>query len=113
MAGPCVDLQKSSDHPVSLNWEESRQKKVVMFHSVNLDPSVDLRKETLDFTRADLNREDDVVHSYSDEKDRTYRQMDQYRGRTTLNKEDLIRGIISLNLSLIDPDGQWTVHVML
>ncbi|XP_050926277.1 uncharacterized protein LOC108883801 isoform X2 [Lates calcarifer] len=78
-----------------------------------LDPSVDLRKETLDFTRADLNREDDVVHSYSDEKDRTYRQMDQYRGRTTLIHEDLIRGIISLNISslTLTDSGLYTCYV--
>ncbi|GLD62846.1 uncharacterized protein AKAME5_001452200 [Lates japonicus] len=42
-----------------------------------LDPSVDLRKETLDFTRADL--DNGVVHSYSFEKDQTDPQMDQYR----------------------------------
>ncbi|XP_050924696.1 polymeric immunoglobulin receptor isoform X7 [Lates calcarifer] len=79
----------------------------------HLDPSVDLRKETLEFTRADLNREDDVVHSYSDEKDRTYRQMDQYRGRTTLIHEDLIRGIISLNISslTLTDSGLYTCYV--
>ncbi|XP_018518143.2 uncharacterized protein LOC108874176 [Lates calcarifer] len=64
-----------------------------------LDPSVDLRRETLEFTRADLNREDDVVHLYRHEKDQTDPQMDQYRDRTTLIHEDLIRGIISLNIS--------------
>ncbi|XP_050926283.1 uncharacterized protein LOC108883801 isoform X7 [Lates calcarifer] len=64
-----------------------------------LDPSVDLRKETLEFTRADLNREYDVVHSYRHEKDQTDPQMDQYRDRTTLIHEDLIRGIISLKIS--------------
>ncbi|GLD62848.1 uncharacterized protein AKAME5_001452400 [Lates japonicus] len=62
-----------------------------------LDPSVDLRKETLDFTRADL--DNGVVHSYSFEKDQTDPQMDQYRDRTTLIHEDLIRGIISLKIS--------------
>ncbi|XP_050924694.1 junctional adhesion molecule C isoform X5 [Lates calcarifer] len=78
-----------------------------------LDPSVDLRKETLDFTRADLNREDDVVHSYRHEKDQTDPQMDQYRGRTTLIHEDLIRGIISLNISslTLTDSGLYTCYV--
>ncbi|XP_050924644.1 uncharacterized protein LOC108874171 isoform X10 [Lates calcarifer] len=78
-----------------------------------LDPSVDLRKETLEFTRADLNREDDVVHLYRHEKDQTDRQMDQYRDRTTLIHEDLIRGIISLNISslTLTDSGLYTCYV--
>ncbi|XP_050926281.1 uncharacterized protein LOC108883801 isoform X5 [Lates calcarifer] len=78
-----------------------------------LDPSVDLRKETLEFTRADLNREDDVVHLYRHEKDQTDPQMDQYRDRTTLIHEDLIRGIISLNISslTLTDSGLYTCYV--
>uniref|UniRef100_A0A4W6DSY3 Immunoglobulin domain-containing protein n=1 Tax=Lates calcarifer TaxID=8187 RepID=A0A4W6DSY3_LATCA len=76
-----------------------------------LDPSVDLRKETLDFTRADINKE--VVHAYRHEKDQTDPQMDQYRDRTTLIHEDLIRGIISLNISSLNltDSGLYTCYV--
>ncbi|GLD62849.1 titin-like isoform X23, partial [Lates japonicus] len=54
-----------------------------------------------------------VVHSYSFEKDQTDPQMDQYRDRTTLIHEDLIRGIMSLKISslTLTDSGLYTCYV--
>ncbi|GLD68187.1 uncharacterized protein AKAME5_001949900, partial [Lates japonicus] len=54
-----------------------------------------------------------VVHAYRHEKDQTDPQMDQYRDRTTLIHEDLIRGIISLKISslTLTDSGLYTCYV--
>ncbi|XP_071360156.1 butyrophilin-like protein 2 [Trachinotus anak] len=63
-----------------------------------LDPPANLVDYTLDVTRADLHK---VVHSYRHGKDHSDPQADQYRDRTTLTHEDLIRGIITLQISSV------------
>ncbi|KAF1394588.1 hypothetical protein PFLUV_G00002600 [Perca fluviatilis] len=66
-----------------------------------LDPPVDLSDYTLDVARDDLDINDNDVYSYRNGKDQPDDQMARYRGRTTLNHEDLIRGIVKLKISSV------------
>ncbi|XP_078129622.1 uncharacterized protein LOC144532626 isoform X1 [Sander vitreus] len=68
-----------------------------------LDPPVDLSAYTLDVARErdDHGYYDNDVHSYRNGKDQPDDQMDGYRGRTTLNHEDLIRGNVTLKISSV------------
>ncbi|XP_035856370.1 butyrophilin subfamily 2 member A1-like isoform X2 [Sander lucioperca] len=77
-----------------------------------LDPPVDLSSYTLDVARLDLSSYDDV-YSYRRGKDHLDDQMDRYRGRTTLNHEDLIRGIVTLKISSVNQSdsGEYKVYV--
>ncbi|XP_071359675.1 myelin-oligodendrocyte glycoprotein-like [Trachinotus anak] len=76
-----------------------------------LDPPANLVDYTLDVTRADL---DEIVHSYRHGKDDSGPQVDQYRGRTTLTHGDLIRGIITLQISSVqlNDSGPYTCFVL-
>uniref|UniRef100_A0A3B1JK37 Immunoglobulin V-set domain-containing protein n=1 Tax=Astyanax mexicanus TaxID=7994 RepID=A0A3B1JK37_ASTMX len=53
--------------------------------------------------------EDRQVHLYEDYKDRNDNQMESYRGRTALFKEELKKGNASLKLSALQPsdDGAY------
>ena len=49
-----------------------------------------------------MDQNDDIlVHRYEDYEDRNYKQMESYRGRTALFKEELMKGNASLKLSAL------------
>ncbi|KAF1394580.1 hypothetical protein PFLUV_G00002520 [Perca fluviatilis] len=77
-----------------------------------LDPPVDLSDYTFDVARLDLGIYGDV-YSYRRGKDHLDDQMDRYRDRTTLNHEDLIRGIVALKISSVtlSDSGSYKVYV--
>ncbi|XP_039656095.1 uncharacterized protein LOC120558849 isoform X2 [Perca fluviatilis] len=78
-----------------------------------LDPPVDLSDYTLDVARLDLGDDDGDVYCYRRGKDQQDDQMDRYRDRTTLNHEDLIRGIVTLKISSVtlSDSGPYKVYV--
>ncbi|KAF1394587.1 hypothetical protein PFLUV_G00002590 [Perca fluviatilis] len=78
-----------------------------------LDPPVDLSDSTLDVARLDLGDDDGDVHCYRRGKDQQDDQMDRYRDRTTLNHEDLIRGIVTLKISSVtlSDSGPYKVYI--
>ncbi|XP_038595601.1 butyrophilin-like protein 2 [Micropterus salmoides] len=63
-----------------------------------LDPPVSLSAFTVDWTRLENK---DIVHVYRHQQDDPGPQTDQYRGRTTLLHEDLIRGVLTLHISSV------------
>lgn len=63
-----------------------------------LDPPVSLSAFTVDWTRLENK---DIVHVYRHQQDDPDPQTDQYRGRTTLLHEDLIRGVLTLHISSV------------
>ncbi|XP_038568561.1 uncharacterized protein LOC119898458 [Micropterus salmoides] len=63
-----------------------------------LDPPVNLSAFTVDWTRLENK---DIVHVYRHQQDDPDPQTDQYRGRTTLLHEDLIRGVLTLHISSV------------
>ncbi|XP_035856361.1 programmed cell death 1 ligand 1-like isoform X2 [Sander lucioperca] len=68
-----------------------------------LDPPVNLSDYTLDVARErDDHGNYDDVYSYRRGKDHLDDQMGRYRGRTTLNHEDLIRGNVTLKISSVN-----------
>lgn len=75
-----------------------------------LDPEVNLSGFTVDWRRDDLHA---VVHSYRHRKDDPGPQLEQYRNRTTLNHEDLSRGILDLQISSVrlSDSGRFTCNV--
>ncbi|XP_028424401.1 myelin-oligodendrocyte glycoprotein-like [Perca flavescens] len=77
-----------------------------------LDPPVDLSDYTLDVARDYLGSYGDV-YVYRNGKDQQDGQMAQYRGRTTLNHEDLIRGIVTLKISSVtlSDSGPYKVYI--
>ncbi|KAF1394585.1 hypothetical protein PFLUV_G00002570 [Perca fluviatilis] len=77
-----------------------------------LDPPVDLSSYTFDVARLDLGIYGDV-YSYRRGEDHLDDQMDRYRDRTTLNHEDLIRGIVALKISSVtlSDSGPYKVYV--
>ncbi|KAG8014937.1 Butyrophilin subfamily 2 member A1 [Nibea albiflora] len=64
----------------------------------DLDPRVNIENNTIVCDRVDLNKK---VHAYRGKQDHPHEQMDQYRGRTTLNREDLSRGVLTLLISSV------------
>ncbi|KAM8772598.1 uncharacterized protein AB9X84_010702 [Acanthopagrus schlegelii] len=79
-----------------------------------VDPRVDLSAKPLDVTRPDLKHQGkDVVHAYRHQHDFLTDQMDQYKGRTTLNHEDLKNGTITLRISSVGPSdsGRYRIYV--
>ncbi|KAF1394586.1 hypothetical protein PFLUV_G00002580 [Perca fluviatilis] len=77
-----------------------------------LDNSTNLSSYTFDVARLDLGIYGDV-YSYRRGKDHLDDQMDRYRDRTTLNHEDLIRGIVTLKISSVtlSDSGSYKVYV--
>ena len=79
-----------------------------------VDPRVDLSDKPLDVTRPDLEHQDKyIVHAYRHQQDFLTDQMDQYKGRTTLNREDLKNGTITLRISSVGPSdsGRYRIFV--
>ncbi|KAG8014556.1 Butyrophilin subfamily 2 member A1, partial [Nibea albiflora] len=64
----------------------------------DLDSRVNIEKYTIVCERVDFNKK---VHAYRGKQDHPHDQMDQYRGRTTLNREDLSRGVLTLLISSV------------
>ncbi|KAG7999688.1 Butyrophilin subfamily 2 member A1 [Nibea albiflora] len=64
----------------------------------DLDSRVNIEKCTIVCERVDFNKK---VHAYRGKQDHPHDQMDQYRGRTTLNREDLSRGVLTLLISSV------------
>ncbi|XP_059190516.1 myelin-oligodendrocyte glycoprotein-like [Centropristis striata] len=67
-----------------------------------LDRPKDLSAGTVEVTRSDLNVSDNVVHLYRSRGDDPVPQMAQYRKRTTLDHPDLMRGIVTLQISSVN-----------
>uniref|UniRef100_A0A3Q3VX64 Ig-like domain-containing protein n=1 Tax=Mola mola TaxID=94237 RepID=A0A3Q3VX64_MOLML len=61
-----------------------------------LVPSLDLVDHTIDWQREDVG---DVVHVYRHKRDDPDSQAERYRGRTTVDREDLRRGLLTLLIS--------------
>lgn len=61
-----------------------------------LVPSLDLVDHTIDWQREDVG---DVVHVYRHKRDDPDSQAEHYRGRTTVDREDLRRGLLTLLIS--------------
>ncbi|XP_036417199.1 myelin-oligodendrocyte glycoprotein-like [Colossoma macropomum] len=72
----------------------------------SLQPSISAKNMMVEWTRPDT---DSLVHLYEDYEDRYYGQMESYRGRTALFKEELQKGNTSLKLSAVQPtdDGAY------
>ncbi|KAE8300609.1 hypothetical protein D5F01_LYC00754 [Larimichthys crocea] len=64
----------------------------------DLDSRVNMENNTIVCERVDLKKK---VHAYRGKQDLPHDQMDQYRGRTTLNPEDLSRGVLTLLISSV------------
>lgn len=64
----------------------------------DLDSRVNMENYTIVCIRVDLQV---IVHAYRGKHDLPHDQMDQYRGRTTLNREDLSRGVLTLLISSV------------
>lgn len=73
-----------------------------------LDPQVDLHTHT-----ADWQRRDDIVHVYGGHRDDPNPQTERYRGRTSLSREDLLRGLLTLKISAVrlEDSGPYTCFV--
>ncbi|XP_067354864.1 myelin-oligodendrocyte glycoprotein-like isoform X1 [Channa argus] len=63
-----------------------------------VEPQINLKNRTVEWKRVDLNK---IVHLYRHRKDDLALQMEQYRSRTSLNQEDLSRGILTLLVSSV------------
>lgn len=57
---------------------------------------MNVKNRTVEWKRMDINA---IVHVYRHRKDDGALQVEQYRGRTTLDYEDLSRGILTLRIS--------------
>ncbi|KAI4889574.1 hypothetical protein NFI96_009707 [Prochilodus magdalenae] len=65
----------------------------------SIKPSISAVDATVEWTR--LHQDDKLVHLYEYYEDRNYKQMESYRRRTALFKEELRRGNTSLKLSAL------------
>ncbi|XP_066531855.1 ribonuclease inhibitor-like isoform X2 [Hoplias malabaricus] len=74
--------------------------------SCSLQPNISAVDMTVEWIRTDLSQSNRLVHLYEDYKDRNDQQMESYRGRTALFKEELKRGNTSLKLSAIQPSDE-------
>ncbi|XP_027139481.1 butyrophilin-like protein 2 isoform X2 [Larimichthys crocea] len=76
-----------------------------------LDLPVDLSAYTVVWKRDDLNK--DCVHAYRGKLDLPREQSAQYRGRTTLDPEDLTRGNLTLWIFSAQPSdsGRYKVYI--
>ncbi|KAI4872843.1 hypothetical protein NFI96_002963 [Prochilodus magdalenae] len=64
-----------------------------------IKPSISVANMVVEWTRLHLN--DKIVHLYENDKDQSFAQMESYSRRTTLFKEELIKGNASLKLSAL------------
>ncbi|KAM9363790.1 uncharacterized protein ABDE67_019914 [Symphorus nematophorus] len=67
----------------------------------HLDPWLNVVNLTVDWKRVDLNNK--LVHIYRHGRDHPDAQVNEYRGRTTLNHENLKAGILTLQISSVRP----------
>lgn len=75
-----------------------------------LDPHIDLLDFTVDWRRVDLNQD---VHVYRHKRDDPAPQVESYRGRTSLDHEELRRGFLTLSISSLQlsDSGPYTCYV--
>ena len=73
-----------------------------------IKPSISDEDIVVEWTR--LHLDDRLVHLYADYEDRNYEQMESYRGRTALFKEELRKGNASLKVSALrlSDDGAYS-----
>ncbi|XP_066529670.1 NACHT, LRR and PYD domains-containing protein 9-like [Hoplias malabaricus] len=67
----------------------------------SLQPNISAEDKILEWIRLDLNQANRLVHMYEDFQDNNIQQMESYRGRTALFKEQLSKGNASLKLSSV------------
>ncbi|XP_036416276.1 uncharacterized protein LOC118800198 [Colossoma macropomum] len=70
----------------------------------SLQPNISAEDMIVEWIRLHLT--DTVVHLYKDFEDRNEKQMESYRGRTALFKEELQKGNTSLKLSAVQPSDE-------
>ncbi|KAL7853084.1 hypothetical protein SRHO_G00188690 [Serrasalmus rhombeus] len=70
----------------------------------SIEPRISAEDMVVEWIRLYLN--DRLVHLYVDYEDRNQRQMESYRGRTSLFKEELKKGNTSLKLSAVQPSDE-------
>uniref|UniRef100_A0A8B9JCS5 Ig-like domain-containing protein n=1 Tax=Astyanax mexicanus TaxID=7994 RepID=A0A8B9JCS5_ASTMX len=77
----------------------------------SLQPNISAEGMMVEWFR--LHETDTLVHLYEDYKDRNGDQMESYRGRTALFKEELKKGNASLKLSALQPsdDGAYKCFI--
>ncbi|KAG9262203.1 NACHT, LRR and PYD domains-containing protein 3-like isoform X1 [Astyanax mexicanus] len=77
----------------------------------SLQPNISAKDMIVEWIR--LHRTDTLVHLYEEYKDRNGDQMESYRGRTALFKEELKKGNASLKLSALQPsdDGAYKCFI--
>ncbi|KAL6480993.1 hypothetical protein MHYP_G00090730 [Metynnis hypsauchen] len=83
---------------------EAGQEELVL--PCSLQPNISAEGMTVEWIRTDVTETDKLVHLYEDRKDRNDDQMESYRGRTALFKEELKKGNTSLKLSAIRPSDE-------
>ncbi|XP_049329008.1 uncharacterized protein LOC125789953 isoform X2 [Astyanax mexicanus] len=79
----------------------------------SLQPNISAEGMMVEWSRSDHTGSDTLVHLYEDYKDRNGDQMESYRGRTALFKEELKKGNASLKLSALQPsdDGAYKCFI--
>uniref|UniRef100_A0A3B4CJK4 Ig-like domain-containing protein n=1 Tax=Pygocentrus nattereri TaxID=42514 RepID=A0A3B4CJK4_PYGNA len=70
----------------------------------SIEPRISAEDMVVEWIRLYLN--DRLVHLYVDYEDRNQEQMESYRGRTSLFKEELKKGNTSLKLSAVQPSDE-------
>ncbi|XP_037399487.1 NACHT, LRR and PYD domains-containing protein 3-like isoform X1 [Pygocentrus nattereri] len=70
----------------------------------SIEPRISAEDMVVEWIRLYLN--DRLVHLYEDYEDSNQRQMESYRGRTSLFKEELKKGNTSLKLSAVQPSDE-------
>ncbi|XP_066531643.1 uncharacterized protein [Hoplias malabaricus] len=73
----------------------------VLILPCSLKPNISAVDMRVEWVRLDLTQVNRIVHLYDDHRDRNDQQMESYRGRTALFKEELKNGNTSLKLSAI------------
>ncbi|KAL6481014.1 hypothetical protein MHYP_G00090940 [Metynnis hypsauchen] len=72
----------------------------------SLQPNISAVDMTVAWSRTDGTDTENLVHLYEDHGDRNDDQMESYRGRTALYKEELQKGNTSLKLSMVQPSDE-------
>ncbi|KAL7883280.1 hypothetical protein SRHO_G00009380 [Serrasalmus rhombeus] len=72
----------------------------------SLQPKVSAEAMTVEWIRVELAQLNTLVHLYEGNKDNNEQQMESYRGRTGLFKEELQKGNASLKLSAVQPSDE-------
>ncbi|XP_076846125.1 uncharacterized protein LOC143491203 isoform X2 [Brachyhypopomus gauderio] len=80
----------------------------------SLQPNISAVNMRVEWTRPDLTETDRFVHLYVNYRDWTDWQIESYRGRTGLFKEELQKGNTSLKLSAVQPsdDGVYNCFIL-